>query len=63
MSLGQQESIKFGDLKFSCVSEIKMLSHRLGEQSLMETRETRVFYFFSVRTHRRVGDKSFLLWH
>ena len=38
-----QESIKFGDWKWDCVTDIKMLSHRLSEHRVLtETRETRV---------------------
>ena len=36
-------AVKFGVLKLSCVTEIKMLSSRLGEHTVqIETREIRV---------------------
>ena len=43
---------KIWKLKLSRVPEIKMLSHRLCEHRVMiETRETRVMDYFTVRTH------------
>lgn len=47
-----QESVKFRDLKLSCMPKIKKRGQRRGEhRAQMETREARVIDCFSVRDH------------
>lgn len=57
-----QVSAKFGVLKLSYMSKIKMLGHRLGEhRDQTKTRETRLIDCYSMRAHCKVEDVNFQL--